>query len=192
MWVSCSESDDDPDEFENWQQRNDTFFATLEDSLVQGNGTWNKMKSFAKSPATDAGSQTDYIYYKVIKTGYETTDTVSPMYNDSVCVSYIGRLLPTTSYPEGYIFDSTVYGKYDLKTNATKRFKIAELVDGFATAMIHMHRFDTWRIYIPYTLGYGSATSGSIRGYSTLIFDVTLYDFAEEGHAMTTQVGLTK
>jgi FKBP-type peptidyl-prolyl cis-trans isomerase len=55
-----------------------------------------------------------------------------------------------------------------------------------------MHRFDTWRIYIPYTLGYGSATSGSIRGYSTLIFDVTLYDFAEEGHAMTTQVGLTK
>lgn len=192
LFVACSESDDDPDEYEDWQIRNDIFFASLEDSLAQGNGAWKKLKSFAKNPSTSVGSNTDYIYYKVIKTGYEIADTVSPLYNDSVCVSYVGRQLPTTSYPEGYIFDSTVFGPYDLKTNATKKFKVSQLVDGFATAMLYMHRYDTWRIYIPYALGYGSTTSGSIRAYSTLIFDVTLYDFAEEGHAMPSQVGLTK
>jgi FKBP-type peptidyl-prolyl cis-trans isomerase FklB len=183
--VSCSEDDATVDEFENWQVRNDIFFASLEDSLANGQGTWKKYKVFSKDPAEGTGAQTDYIYVKVIPTGYETTDTVSPLFNDSVRVSYQGRLIPSdeTKNPGGKIFDGTVYGKYDVRTNATVCFKVSGMLKGFTTALLHMHRGDTWRVYIPYDLGYGSACQTSIPAYSTLIFDMTLYDIAEEGKA---------
>ena len=193
LLISCSESEDDPNEFENWEVRNREFFASLEDSLKQNPAQWHKLKSYSKNPSTSTGSNTDYIYYKVITTGYETNETESPLYNDSVLVSYQGRLLPTTSYPEGYVFDSTVYGKYDLRTNATAKFQISTgLINGFSTALLRMHRFDTWRIYIPYTLGYGTTASGTIQPYSTLIFDVTLYDFSANGTPLNTKVGVNK
>ena len=41
----------------------------------------------------------------------------------------------------------------------------------------HMRRGDRWLVYIPYQLGYDSATNGAIPAYSTLIFDLALLDF---------------
>lgn len=188
---SCSEEDDTINEYENWEVRNDVYFAALEDSLAKGDGTWMKFKSFAKNPSTEVGNNQDYIYVKVVKTGYErASETESPLFNDSVRVSYEGRLIPTASEPEGKVFDSTVYGNYDLRTNATRKFKASTLVDGFVTALLRMHRFDTWRIYIPWKLGYGASGDSSIPGYSTLVFTVTLYDFAAEGTALSAQVGV--
>lgn len=40
------------------------------------------------------------------------------------------------------------------------------------------HVGDRWMIYIPYTLGYGTRTSGPIPGYSTLLFEVELLGIA--------------
>jgi FKBP-type peptidyl-prolyl cis-trans isomerase FklB len=40
---------------------------------------------------------------------------------------------------------------------------------------------DIWRIYIPYTLGYGTSNSSTIPAYSTLIFDVNLVGFTPAG-----------
>lgn len=183
LGLSCSEDDATVDEFENWQERNDVFFASLEDSLTNGSGNWRKIKSFSKNPQEGTGKQTDYIYVKVIPTGFETSETVSPALTDSVCVSYQGRLIPSDveKNPEGNVFDGTVFGKYDIKTNATKNFKVSGLVQGFTTALLYMHRGDTWRVYIPYALGYGSASQTSVPAYSTLIFDITLYDFSVAG-----------
>ena len=189
--VSCSESDDTVDQYENWPLRNNLFYASLEDSLKNGDGTWMKFKSFSKNPSTKLGANTDYIYVKVVTTGYEkASETESPLYNDSVRISYIGRLIPTVYEPEGTVFDSTVYGKYNLKTNATRNFQVSELVDGMSTALMHMHRFDTWRVYIPWNLGYGATASGTIPACSTLIFTMTLYDYAAEGHALPAQVAV--
>lgn len=189
--VSCSESEDENTEYENWQQRNETFFASLEDSLNSNPTMWMKFKSYTKDTAMNTGMQTDFIYAKKVITGYEQPkDTLRPLFNDSVRVSYRGRLIPSASYAEGYTFDSTVFGTYNLKTNSTARFKVSGLVDGFATALLHMTRFDTWRVYIPWKLGYGSTTSNSIPAYSTLIFDLTLYDFAAEGKTLPIQVSV--
>ena len=35
---------------------------------------------------------------------------------------------------------------------------------------------ERWEIYVPWKYAYGSNGSGSILGYSTLIFDIQLYD----------------
>jgi len=182
--VSCSEDKGTTNVYENWQARNDAFVASLEDSLNHGVGTWKKFKGYSKNPQTGG----DYIYVQVVPTGNESGQTTSPTYNDSVRVSYEGRLMPTAiplngkGYYDGSIFDTTVYGNYDPKTNATARFKVSGLVNGFATALMHMHRGDTWIVYIPYSLGYGGAEDKTlIPPYSTLIYKMTLYDFAVEG-----------
>ena len=178
---SCSESDGEPDEYANWKDRNETFFATLEDSLAAHPGMWMKFKSAAKDQSLTTGKNTDCIYVKVIESG---EDGASPVSTDSVRVSYEGRLIPSATYPEGYIFDTRAYNGYDHDRNATAKFLASSLVDGFSTALYHMHRGDYWRVYIPYTLGYKEKSQSSIPAYSTLIFDLTLIDFTPAGHAM--------
>ncbi len=192
LFASCSETDDTVNDYENWEARNNVFFGALEDSLKKNDGTWMKFKSYSKNPSLSVGTNMDCIYVKVVKTGYEkATETKSPLFNDSIRVSYEGRLMPSDKEPAGYVFDSTVYGNYNLKTNSTRKFKVnTTLVEGFTTAVMRMHRFDTWRVYIPWTLGYGSNNSGSIPAYSTLIFTMTLYDFAAEGTALPTSVAV--
>ena len=142
----------------------------------------------SKTPGSEKSG--DCIYVKILEEK-KPGETESPMFNDSVRISYEGRLMPTkqplngTKFEDGKVFDTTVYGAYDARTNATVRFKVSGLVNGFATAMLHMHRGETWLVYIPYSLGYGSSVSNSlIPAYSTLIFKVTLHEFAREGKAL--------
>ena len=177
---SCSEEDETVDEYADWQQRNDAFFATLDDSLARSNVQWMKLKSFSKDETT-TGAVYDYIYARVLERG---TGTESPLYTDSVRVSYKGRLLPVASEPDGLIFDYTYDGNFSWTTTGVRDGLVSVFVDGFTTAMLHMHRGDRWRVYIPYQLGYKSATSGSVPAYSTLIFDVALVDFCHPNESL--------
>lgn len=173
--ISCSDDDEEEDTTAVWQSRNDAFFASLEDSLRQNPTQWQKFKNFSYN-GNVVSQASDYIYVKVLQPG-EAPDQ-HPMYTDSVRVSYQGLLI------DGTVFDSTIYNTYNSTTNASVKFAIANLVDGFATALQHMNRKAVWRIYIPYALGYGSTASGSIPAYSTLIFNVTLLDFYRAGHSV--------
>ena len=186
---SCSEDTAEENDFENWQQRNEVFFASLEDSLASnagiGVGQWQKIKSYSKDSLLTTGSNTDCIYVKVLEQSTSTTDQERPMAKDSIRLSYQGRLIPTKLYAQGFVFDGTVYGAYNPETNAMVSFKMSSsLVPGFYTALLHMRRGDTWRVYIPYQLGYGISANGSIPGYSTLIFDLTLFEIAREGTSL--------
>jgi FKBP-type peptidyl-prolyl cis-trans isomerase FklB len=148
-----------------------------------------KIKSYSKNPSLTVGNNTDCIYVRILE-NHDAVETESPLTNDSVRVSYQGRLMPTkqpingTSFEDGKVFDSTVYGVYNIKTNATARFKVSAMIPGFTTALLKMKKGDTWLVYIPYALAYGSSASGSVPAYSTLIFKMTLYDYAAEGVAL--------
>ena len=178
LFISCSESDDEEaDDFANWQVRNEAFFASLEDSLSRDAATWMKIKSFTKDAGV-AGSNTDYIYVKVLESG---DGNELPLYNDTARISYLGRLIPTAKYPEGMVFDRTYFGSYSVETTTTSTLPIAGYIIGFATALLHMHRGDRWRIFIPRQLGYDETPQTSIPAYSTLIFDVAMIDFWHPG-----------
>ena len=181
---ACSESEDEAtDEYANWQVRNEAYFATLEDSLSRGGSAWQKFKSYSKDQQA-AGVNTDYIYVKVLERGSKTD---SPLYTDTVRVSYRGRQIPSVSYPEGKVFDQTYYGTFNWQTAAVSKGVVSSYVDGFTTALLHMHPGDRWRVYIPYQLGYGenprstSSSSESIPAYSTLIFDLALVEYWQPG-----------
>lgn len=183
LFTSCSESaDESADEYANWQQRNEAYFATLEDSLSRDPGTWTKVKTFTKDEDV-AGEATDYVYVKMLEAG---TSSDRPMYTDSVRISYRGRLIPTVSYQDGYVFDQTYSGAFHWETTAVSDALVSSFVDGFTTALLHMHRGDYCRVYIPYQLGYRTSASGSVPAYSTLIFDLALIDIGRAGQKFPT------
>ena len=74
----------------------------------------------------------------------------------------------------GYVFDKNFEGTYNKQTAMLSTFAVSNVVDGFATALMHMHVGDHWMVYIPYQLGYGTTGNGSIPAYSMLRFELAL------------------
>ena len=178
---SCSEEDAEEEEFGNWKARNEQFLASVATDSMQSGGSWERYKMYSLDQTAE-GAVTDYVYVK--KLGHDGESTVKPNFTDSVRVIYQGRLIPSASYSDGYIFDGTVYGNYSVKTAYTSKHLVSGMVDGYATALQHMTVGDHWRIYIPSELGYGTSENGTVPGYSVLIFEVTLLDVSPAGQTM--------
>ena len=176
---SCSEDSKEEDEFDKWQEKN-------EEILNQwvANPGYKKILTFSKNESTTASfKNTDYIYVEVLETG---DGAESPFYTDTVRVAYRGHYIPTASYPEGLVFDQTYLDDFDWKTAGTAKFQAGSLVDGFSTALMHMHVGDRWRVRIPYMLGYGkndykASSSSTIPGYTNLVFEIAMYDMWHPG-----------
>ena len=172
--ISCSEDDSTTDEFANWQERND---ATTDQWAASG---MRKIRVFTQDD-TATGKSSDYIYVQVLESG---DGTESPLYTDTVRVAYRGRLIPTTNYTDGFVFDETYLGDFSWHTAGMSTMAISgstSLVSGFATALMNMHKGDRWLVCIPYQLGYNAASQGSVTAYSDLIFDIALLDYWHPG-----------
>lgn len=179
---SCSEDDNTTEEFANWQETNanywDNLYTTTQQKVSAGDASWKIIKSFSIEDSLYTGKNTDYIIVNVLKNG---TGSGSPIYTDSVRVRYTGKLLPSASYSDGYVFDTTNPNDIDDSQAAVADFVVGELVDGFTTALQHMHIGDKWEVYIPWTLGYGTTASNSIPGYSVLRFTISLVAYSHVG-----------
>ena len=178
---SCSESDDTVVEYPDWQNRNVTYWDSLytatQAKVNSGDTTWKIIKSFSVED-TLSSPNTDYIIANVQTAG---TGSGCPLYTDSVRVRYTGQLLPSTSYPNGYIFDTTNKSNAADSISGVADFKVSGLTSGFATAVQNMHIGDVWEVYIPWTLGYGTTATSSIPGYSVLRFRIQLIAYARAG-----------
>ena len=169
--VSCSEDDNTVEEFPNWMEANTDSISRLYDEAGQyADGSWKLFLSYALEDTVPT-TVDDYIAVQVLEEG---AGSGCPMFTDSVRISYRGRLIPSTSYVDGYVFDQTYSGEYNSETARPQDMYVGSLVDGFATALQHMHIGDHWRVYIPYMLGYGSSGTTTIPAYSTLVFDIAL------------------
>lgn len=96
---------------------------------------------------------------KIIKSG---TGDKNPRGNNVITVHYKGSLI------NGKVFDSSYERGYP------EAFRLNELITGWQIALTQMRVGDHWIVYIPQEVGYGSKGSGSIPGYSTLIFEMEL------------------
>jgi len=176
---SCSEDSKEEDEFDKWQEKNEAV-------LTQWAATpsYKKILTFSKDESTTSSfKNTDFIYVEVLETG---EGDESPLYTDTVRVAYRGHYIPTASYPEGLVFDQTYLDDFNWKTAGIAKFMTGALVDGFATALMHMHVGDRWRVRIPYMLGYGkndykASSSTTIPGYTNLVFEIAMYDMWHPG-----------
>ena len=179
LFTACSEDNDEVEEYPDWQNKNESYWENLYNSTQQkisaGDASWRIIRKYSYSDDMNI-KKDDNIIVHIVKQG---EGTESPFITDSVKVHYQGKLLPSTSYPSGYIFDSSWTGTFNPATANPVKFLTGSLIDGWTTALINMHEGDRWEIYVPYKLGYGTSESSSstIPPYSTLIFDVTLVDF---------------
>ena len=172
--LSCSESEDEiTNEYANWQTRNEAYIADIAKKC-------QRVKVFTKDQQAE-GPVSDYVYYEVLEQG---EGGESPYYSDTVRISYRGRLIPTISYPEGFVFDQTYTGQFSWQTTGVSTSLTNGFVDGFTTILQHMHRGDRWRVYIPSQLGYNTTKKDNIPVYSTLIFDIALIDFTHPGYSL--------
>lgn len=183
-FTSCSETDDETNEYENWKQRNDAYFSDIyskaEANIKNERTDWKIFNNFTKIDGAIKDIN-DKIVVKVLKEG---NGAGSPLVTDSVRVHYEGRMMPTTEHPDGLVFDCSWTGDYNPNTMVPSKFVVGGLVDGFATALLHMHIGDRWRVYIPYNMAYGASVQSEIPAYSTLIFDLTLQAYSRPGYVM--------
>ena len=184
---SCSETDNDDmaAEFANWQERNHKAFAdTLayaRQQIANGSKEWKVILNWSlqnQTPNADANvtetkyDDDDYIVVHVLDEGSNKT---SLLYTDSIKMNYRGRLMPSSSYTDGYVFDQTFVGVYDKRTALPTNTTVdAGYVDGFTTALLNMHVGDRWQVFIPENLGYGSTEKTGIPSYSMLRFEMVL------------------
>ncbi len=182
-WMaSCSENEDYVEEFVDWQDRNESYFLDVyQRALSDATGTWKVIRCYAFEDSLDLPYY-DNIVVEVLEEG---TGSGCPLYTDSVLVNYRGRLLPSTSYPEGYVFDESYEGDYNPLTATPAQFYVGDLIDGFTTALQYMHIGDLWRVYIPSQLAYGEYGSSSVPAYSTLIFDIALVAYYRANATVT-------
>ena len=103
------------------------------------------------------------ILYKVLEEG---SGTATPRPGSVVSVHYRGTLI------NGREFDNS------WKRNCPEAFRLSEVIEGWQIALQKMRVGDRWIIYIPYTMGYGTRTSGPIPAFSTLVFEVQLLGIA--------------
>lgn len=174
--ASCSEKSNDENEFPNWKETNDNYFENkyteVKKLVNEGSTNWKVLRSWSLNEDVATHSY-DYVLANVLTAG---TGSGCPLYTDSVKVHYQGRLLPTVNYPQGKIFDQSWQGDFNPDVAKPSTFAVNGVVNGFSTALQHMHIGDRWQVIIPYQLAYDSSdTPGA--AYSTLIFDVTLVGY---------------
>jgi FKBP-type peptidyl-prolyl cis-trans isomerase FklB len=104
---------------------------------------------------TESGLQ-----YEIIKEG----NGASPDRNDKVRVHYHGTLV------DGTVFDSSVERNKDIE------FGLNQVISGWTEGLQYMKEGAKYRFYIPQNLGYGSRSQGKIPAFSTLIFEVELFE----------------
>lgn len=171
--TSCEESAE-VGEFDNWQQRNTLFIDSI--AQVARENAFDDWKIILAEGLDDSkpwGNEC-YVYCQVLEDGY---GTAHPLFTDSVLVNYCGRLMPSATYPAGYRFDSSYSGDFNPSFNVPVGMTLSGTVPGFYTAVQNMVDGDTWKVYIPYQLGYGERATSGIPAYSTLIFDINLVSF---------------
>lgn len=177
LFASCEETAE-VDEYANWEERNIEFIDSIA-KVAQANadGNWMRVLSFKLTDKDMEGNVVehdvdDYVYCHIKTKG---TGTEHPLFTDTVSVNYRGRLIPTLSFPEGKIFDQSYKGaEINPDVNVPANFNVNGVVIGWSSVLQQMVTGDTWRVYIPASLGYGSKKQTDIPAHSALIFDINL------------------
>lgn len=187
LFASCSSSEDEYDPYYDWAERNSAWYRQIADSARtainearktygdawESHCEWRMYKSLHKSPSLQSGILEDSICVHIISSG----TGISPLYNDSVRVSFRGWLMPVVDeWGDSYetIFSQTYYGPYNPATAAPQLAAVSSFKDGVATALQYMHVDDKWVIYLPQELFYGATASGLIPAYSTACMQLHL------------------
>lgn len=98
--------------------------------------------------------------YKVITAGKGAV----PTNTDKVKVHYRGTLIDGTEFDSSY------------SRNEPTSFRVNQVIAGWTEALTMMPVGSKWMLYIPQELAYGNRDMGTIKPFSTLVFEVELLE----------------
>lgn len=161
-FIAC-DSDDDSDikAIVQWRNANNAWLADMQ-ALKNSDGTpyYNMIV-----PRWDPSSFVLIHYFNE-----RTTDpnALKPLYTSTVDVRYNLHLYNDFACDSSSLLTENGPGVFRAQLNS--------LIDGWAAAVCEMNVGDTAEVIIPYALGYGSVSSGTIPAYSNLKFNLRLVD----------------
>lgn len=180
-FIACEETDE-VDEYANWSAQNQSFIDSIATvARRNADGTWKTYKAYDLSPDNDdvltaTYDNNNYIYCQVVKAG---TGTSSPEVTDSVRVHYRAWFF------NGKLMDESFRGDtLNTSISVPPKFSMGSTITGWTTALLYMKEGDTWDVYIPYTLGYGTSGVTGVPGYSALKYRINLVGVYPVGTAV--------
>ncbi len=163
MLCSCMGDDKTTwEEYESWRNLNNAWIEELS-QLKNADGTpyytivvpeWN--------PST-------YVLMHFFNDRSETEGKLSPLYNSTIDVRYQLHLCDGTA-----VDSSDTQTQYGAK--GIFRTQLNNTIQGWAVALPQMRCGDTAEVIIPYGIAYGSSSTGAIKPYSNLRFNIRLVD----------------
>ena len=171
-FVSCSETEE-VGKYDNWRARNEAYIDSLANvyATASGRGGLERIEMLT--------ARGNYIYYNEIEKA-PAANTDSPKYTDYVKVYYKGTNILGEYFDGNFKGDNPVVNEENPSEgdSPTSIFQVSGVITGWGEVLQRMKVGDRWKVYIPWEYAYGSSGTTGILGYSALVFDITLLDFA--------------
>ncbi|MEZ3576346.1 MAG: FKBP-type peptidyl-prolyl cis-trans isomerase [Muribaculaceae bacterium] len=163
--LMCSCADDDKTTWEEYTEWRDLNSAWLEEMQQRKNADGTPYYTTVV-PDWNPGS---FVLMHYFNDRAETEGRLSPLYNSTVDVRYRLHLCDGTGIDSSD--NQTQYGAKGIFRTA-----LNNTIQGWCVALPRMRCGDSAEVIVPYGLGYGASTSGNIKPYSTLRFNIRLVD----------------
>ena len=135
--------------------KNERFEGQFGENRAQGVAFLDSIAATEGVVKTESG-----LCYQVIKKGKGAI----PTNTDKVKVHYRGTLIDGTEFDSSY------------SRNEPTTFRANQVIAGWTEALTMMPVGSKWMLYIPQELAYGSRDMGTIKPFSTLVFEVELLE----------------
>lgn len=164
VFQACTESDNDKlvQAYAEWRDTNDNWVKEMAAKTNPDGTPYYTTVVPAWNPSV-------FILMHYFNDRAETAGNLSPLYTSTVDVRYIGYTCQDEPFDSSTNVNS--YGKLGIA-----RFKCSELVKGWTIALENMRVGDSCEIIVPYNVGYGATTSGSLPPYTSMRFNMRLDD----------------
>ncbi len=158
--ASCINGDEDKDTYADWRKANLEWFEQQK-SVTDASG--NK---FYKVVTADWDPSATVLMHWFNDTN-ATKGNIKPLYTSQVDVKYRGELYDGTPFDSSYLNTSPADSLFRCRLNS-------DIIEGWALAVTNMRIGDSVRVVMPYSLAYKASSSGSVKPYSMLVFDIKL------------------
>ncbi|MGM9872984.1 MAG: FKBP-type peptidyl-prolyl cis-trans isomerase [Muribaculaceae bacterium] len=162
-FTSCSDDDEiNLEDYQVWRQTNDDWVNRLRDSVDDEGNRYYEVVVPAWNPSA-------FVLMHFFNDRSETAQNLTPLYTSVVDVIYEGYTCLGEQFDSSK--DTNKYGRTGIQ-----RFGCNRTIQGWSIALENMHVGDTCELIVPYQVGYGSATTSVLPPYTSLRFNMRLYD----------------
>ena len=161
LMLSCTSNDDKSwDEKKAWRDANNAWFSELQTKKNPDGTPYYEVITPVWNPGVK-------VLMHFFNDRSETEGNLSPIYTSTVDVRYKLHLY------DGTAVDSSTAASADGKAGIF-RTRLDETVQGWGIALPKMRCGDTAEVVIPYTVGYGAQSTGAVKAFSNLVFNIRL------------------